>query len=598
MRNAELPDRTTVRLPTPDSRALPHSWSSRLAFRSKISWLSAVAILATLLLVLVPVYMAGRGKLAEAHGNRLWAIAATSSLAFPADSLDIIAAPGGQNTAAFVLARKTLREIWQVNGGNVRELTNGIAIVRRQGGSYRYLVHSSWNAGQPQYKSSWQPPSELLVALNQDKGGRTPLYRTDSERLVSAAAPVNRSDGGVAGFVVITLNADGFLARLASDVVRLIWLPVLVLLAAVGFSLVTAGRLTRGIVAVSSHAQTVARGKLRQDLTFSSGDEIGTLADSVRTMTSELRELLRDVHAGAADVAATADQIASGAQQMTASTHQVSTAAQSIADSATLQTQGIHNISGISSQLSTRAIEVTSQAHLARDAATAVDVSAGRASKAAEQALLSMASIAAVTGDALPAVTELGQKSHRIGEITESIAAIARQTNLLALNAAIEAARAGEHGQGFAVVAEEVRKLAGDSGRALESILALAEDIRSVSERTLARIADVSSTVEAGATTIHTSTDALGMIGRAIEDSRQAVALIVHSAAAQQREAEDLAREIRAVAAVAEENASLSQQVRAVAEEQTNVMSHATTSSKHLADIVLRLKGSMARFEL
>ena len=89
-----------------------------------------------------------------------------------------------------------------------------------------------------------------------------------------------------------------------------------------------------------------------------------------------------------------------------------------------------------------------------------------------------MGAITASPTRRVPAVEELGEKSQRIGKITDAIAAIARQTNLLALNAAIEASRAGEHGKGFAVVADEVRKLAGESARALDTIRKLAAEIR------------------------------------------------------------------------------------------------------------------------
>jgi methyl-accepting chemotaxis protein len=112
-----------------------------------------------------------------------------------------------------------------------------------------------------------------------------------------------------------------------------------------------------------------------------------------------------------------------------------------------------------------------------------------------------MAEISAVTGAAVPAVVELGEKSQRIGKITDVIGAIARQTNLLALNAAIEASRAGEHGKGFAVVADEVRKLAAESARALAQIRKLAAEIRTSAVRTEEQILHASDRV----TTSHRS---------------------------------------------------------------------------------------------
>jgi methyl-accepting chemotaxis protein len=574
-----------------------------LPLRWKMSLISAAAIIATLVFVLIPVYMAGRTQLADLHGLRLTAIASSASVVMLPDSLDVVAARG-QNSGAFLYARDMLKRTWLANGGSIRELANGIAVVRAHEGAFRYLAHSSWNAGQPQYNYAWTPPPTLAAALKRGEAAHSGLYDTDAGSMLTAASPILRDDGSPAGFVVVTLDADRYLAELGARLTRLIWLPILVMLIVQIVSVLVTRRVVRGIEVVSTHAQDVARGNLSRPLAIASSAgtheaaEIGMLAAAFRRMTGGLRDLLRDVDASAGEVAATAEQLAAGAQQVSASTQQVAGAAQSIAASAAQQTEGIQAIAGISSRVASRALDVSSQAHRARVAADAVSASANRATVSAEQAHHTMGAISAVTRDAVPAVSELTEKSERIGQITATIAAIARRMKLLALNAAIEAARAGENGRGFAVVADEVRKLSGESSRALDVVKKLAEEIRTASERMSQHIGQVSTTVASGETVIRSSTLALTQIASEIEGSRGAVTLIVESAIEQQREAEALASEIQAVAIVAEQNATTSQQVSAVVEEQTASMTHVTESSQQLATIASRLKGAMSRFQL
>ncbi len=560
--------------------------------------LTVCAVLAMLVLVLVPLYFAERSQLAELNGRRLSAIAASTGVGVSADSLDVIAQPGGQNSAAFVQARGVLERAWEANGGDVRELSDGIVIVRQDAGGFRFLVHSSWNAGQPQYNRAWEPPAALSAALAGNHAGHTPLYRTNTGPRLAAAVPIQRGDGTTAGFVVVDMDASHELSALASRLARFIWLPLVLTALALVVALVGARRLTAGMEVVAQHADSVARGSLRQSLTFESGDEVGALANAFRTMTAGLRDLLRDVETGANEVAATAEQLSSGAEQLSASTQQVAGAAHSIADSASRQTDGIRTIVDIATRVAGRATAAAESARRAQTAADVVANSAARATAAAGEALETMARITTVTRDAVPAVAELGEKSQEIGKITDTIGGIARQTNLLALNAAIEAARAGEHGKGFAVVAEEVRTLAHESAQALDMIRSLAAEIRAAAEHTAVRIGDVSTTVTEGEAVIHGSTTALTQISDEIRQSRSAVAAIVESVVAQQQEAETLAHEIESVAVVAEQNASTSQQVSGVVQEQTASMMHITASSQHLASIATRLKGVMARFEL
>ena len=568
-------------------------------FRIKMAGISAAAVIVTLAVVLMPVYILSKDLLTQVLGEQVTAVTRSTSVAISGDSLDRIGERGGPNTNAYRSTRTMLQRMWLANGGSLTDLVNGIAIVRLDSTrKFHYLVHSTWQPGQAQFISPWQPPVALLDSLHAGRGAVTEIYESNGTKVLTAAAPVRRANGDVAGFVVTTLGASALFFDVTRQLQSYIAFPLVAFAVAVIFAYWGAARLTKGIMAIAEHADAVASGTLRHDLDYASGDEIGALADSFRRMSTSLRALLLEIETGASEVAATAEQLAAGAQQMTASTDQVAGAAHSIAQSATVQTKGINTAVDASTRVADRAFAVAGHARNAQSAADVVARSAQRGVSASEQALESMSAIARVTKDAVPAVNELGEKSQRIGKITDAIGAIARQTNLLALNAAIEASRAGEHGKGFAVVADEVRKLAGESARALDTIRKLATEIRNAAIRTEEHIGQVSDRVAEGESVIRASSVALGQISREIEASRSAVDLIVASADAQREEAAALAKEIESIAMVAEQNAATSQEVSAVVQQQTASMTAVASSSQHLAAIAERLKRSMTQFSL
>jgi len=536
--------------------------------------------------MLLPTYARVRSALARAQGERLVYLARATALGIPGDM------PLSGPVARDLIRRARVDNAHFLGAGN--DLL-AIEIISRDSAGRFHLAANSDRELVP--TAQWSPPDRLAESVAAGRASATGIYDYGLERALSAGAPI-LSNQHVVGALVVTGRADGLIGEARSAVLDLVIYCAIAFALAVALAFFSASHFTRGVMRLSHQADRVSRGELRHELAFESDDELGELAGSFRKMTSGLRALIAELDSSAADVASTADNLASSAQQMTASTQEVSSAAGAIAQAAATQTKGVVSASEASSRVATRAVMVASNAEQARNAADVAQRTTRRGTVAADEALAAMAAISDVTKAAVPAVVELGEKSQRIGKITDAIGAIARQTNLLALNAAIEASRAGEHGKGFAVVADEVRKLAGESARALNQIRKLAAEIRASAIRTEEQIIQASDRVTAGETVIRASSEALTQIDREIAAARTAVDRIVGAADAQRGEAESLAKEIEALASSAESNASSAEQVSAVVQEQTAAMAIVATSSQHLADVGERLKESLRRFEI
>ncbi len=359
-------------------------------------------------------------------------------------------------------------------------------------------------------------------------------------------------------------------------------------------------------------AGTIANKNLSVTVTPKSNrDELG---NAFSKMITELRSILGQVAESAETVSAAAAQLATASDQSGKATNQIATTIQQVALGTTQQSEdvaktsssveqmgraiegvakgaqeqarAISKASAVTTRINTAIEQVANNAQsVTRDSAEAAKHSRNGA-QTVKDTILGMEAIRSKVGLSASKVQEMGNRSGEIGVIVETIEDIASQTNLLALNAAIEAARAGEQGKGFAVVADEVRKLAERSSLATKEIGSLIKGIQTTVSEAITAMKESATEVEAGVTRANSAGQALDNILVAAESVYKQAEDAGEAAAKVGAAATELVEAVDSVSAVIEENTAATEEMAANSSELTQAIENiASVSEENSASV-------------
>ncbi len=383
-------------------------------------------------------------------------------------------------------------------------------------------------------------------------------YTFGGQQKIIAFAPVSTTGWAVS----ITAPLSEVLARTESLKRAMALASVLIILAAMGLTLLLSGNITRPIADLTEIIERFAG----YDFTFDEGhraveylkkkDEIGQMSRALAAMQTNVVNLVKEIQASAQNLAAHSQELAASAEEVSATVEEV---ASTTGEVAAMAEKSLENASFT-------AEESKKVAEVAESGGATVEKTVAK--------IRAIASSAELMGRS---VQNLGELSTRIGNITNVITGIAEQTNLLALNAAIEAARAGEQGRGFAVVAEEVRKLAEQSAAAAKEIGQLIGQIQSGVKEAIAAM-------ESGAVEVKEGVEMAAEAGNALDTILSAVKKNI-----------ELLDEIVQGARQASEG---TQQLAASNEQVTSTIQQVASSTQQLAEIAGRLQSSVGKFKL
>jgi methyl-accepting chemotaxis protein len=306
-------------------------------------------------------------------------------------------------------------------------------------------------------------------------------------------------------------------------------------------------RITRPIELVVAAMHRILHGDLTgKELSIASSDELGDLGRATNEMQKSLRTMIGSVSISAERIAtaseefsATAAEQAQGAENQKDQTHQVAAAMQ---------------------EMSSTVAQVAENSNKASEASRKAADTARLGGQIVEDALAKMRAIADSVGHTAKRVQELGKSSNQIGEIIGVIDDIADQTNLLALNAAIEAARAGEQGRGFAVVADEVRKLAERTSKATKEITQMIQNIQTETHSAVEAMQAGTKLVELGVESTTQAGNSLHEIIKTSELVGDMILLIASASTEQSSASEEININIEQIAQIAQETAAGSQE--------------------------------------
>ncbi|MGE8034610.1 MULTISPECIES: methyl-accepting chemotaxis protein [unclassified Lysinibacillus] len=344
--------------------------------------------------------------------------------------------------------------------------------------------------------------------------------------------------------------------------------------------------------------QRAEAGELNFSVDYDSKDELGVLTSTFSHMIAQLRDLIGQVQQSSEQMAAFSVELSASAEQTSEASEHIASVTLEVASGSDDQVRTIIETSDGVDHMVENVRTIAKNSTNVSEAATQAKQLSVDGDDIIQTAVLQMNSIQTSIGSLSDVISGLGERSAEIGDIVEVITSIAAQTNLLALNAAIEAARAGEHGKGFAVVSEEVRKLAEESSESALRISELIIRIQGETKKAVDSMQFTTNEVRTGINNVNSAGESFEKILHAINEVSVQIHEVSSSVEQMVAGAGQMSKSMEQMNGIAQSTAEGTQNISAATEEQLASMQEITASTSALSKMAEDLQEKTNMFKV
>jgi len=389
--------------------------------------------------------------------------------------------------------------------------------------------------------------------------------------------------------IVELISYNGFIA--GTLVLGVIWSVI--------FGFIAAKIITKPIVSLEAVARQAATGNLTVDAKITkSADELMALSQAFNQMMENIRAMIKDIDENFTSTNSNVEELKGASEEAARVAENISLTMEEIAGGAERQAKETNATVELITKVNNLSADVTSKTKLTINNSLQMERVIKESIQIVNRLVEGLSHIAESSKESIEVVKRLEKNASEIGNITNVVGGISEQTNLLALNASIEAARAGEHGAGFAVVANEVRKLADQSGKAVNSISELIEQMQREVKNAVEAIYEQVELANKEAKQGEITKQALAGIVNSVESVVTAINDINRICLQQVSNIQETVSNVGSIAAIAKQTSTGAEEVASSSEEQTAFMQEIAAKVQVLQDSAYRLKNTIKKFQI